>query len=126
MNETWEIWFPQAGAAGLLFARTVVDSQAAGDRVLVHAAPPVIDVVVRDEVGATVATGDSLQRTASDPMTSLRRRGDAIFLEELWPEPKDLGCLVLLCGGEAGVLCSWWHAEDHSEWRWQVEFSNHR
>lgn len=25
-----------------------------------------------------------------------------------------------------GVLKAWWHADDHSEWRWQVEFYIHR
>jgi hypothetical protein len=32
---------------------------------------------------------------------------------------------VILPGGEAGILKSWWHADDHSEWRWQIEFYNH-
>ena len=26
----------------------------------------------------------------------------------------------------AAILVSWWNAEDESEWRWQVEFYNHR
>jgi hypothetical protein len=32
---------------------------------------------------------------------------------------------VLLAGGEVGLLQTWQHAEDHSWWRWSVEFSNH-
>jgi hypothetical protein len=32
--------------------------------------------------------------------------------------------LVILPGGEAGILTSWWHAPDHSQWRWQLELSN--
>ncbi len=27
---------------------------------------------------------------------------------------------------DVGRLMQWWNAEDHSEWRWQVEFYNHR
>ena len=53
MLEVWDLWFPDAGATGIAFARSRVDDQA------------------------------------------------------------------------AGILKAWWHAEDHSEWRWQVEFSNH-
>ena len=58
-------------------------------------------------------------------MTRLVRRGAKLTLEDTWPGPEDEGCLVILPGGEAGILTSWWHADDHSEWRWQVEFTNH-
>jgi hypothetical protein len=37
-----------------------------------------------------------------------------------------VGRLVLLAGGEAGIVRAWWHADDHSEWTWQVEFHNRR
>jgi hypothetical protein len=47
-------------------------------------------------------------------------------LEDHWPTEADLGVLVLLPGGEAGILASWWHASDHSEWRWHLELSNHQ
>lgn len=73
--EIWDLWFPNAGATGLSFARCRVGADAAADRVLVHAAP---------------------------------RR------------------LVILPGGEAGILTAWWHAPDHSEWRWQLKPSNCR
>lgn len=125
MIETWELWFPSAGATGLLFSRTRVDHADAGEQVLVHAAPPTLDVTVRDEAGALVSRGEGLERTAEGPMTRLRRLGDTITLEDGWPTDADLGLLVLLPGGESGLLTSWWHAEDRSEWRWQVEFSNH-
>lgn len=59
-------------------------------------------------------------------MTRLRRVGDQITLQDLWPEAEDIGRPVLLPGGEAGILRSWWNAVDGSEWRWQVEFYNHR
>jgi hypothetical protein len=42
------------------------------------------------------------------------------------PDQEDLGRLVILPGGEAGILTAWWHAPDHSEWRWQLELSNCR
>jgi hypothetical protein len=32
--------------------------------------------------------------------------------------------VVLLPGGEAGILKSWWNADDRKEWRWDVEFYN--
>jgi hypothetical protein len=45
-------------------------------------------------------------------------------LEDGWPAPTDIGRVVLLPGGEAGILKSWWSADDRKEWRWQVEFYN--
>jgi hypothetical protein len=125
MNETWEIWFPDAGATGLPFARAEVDAGAAGDRVLVHAAPPTLSVVVRGEHGSPVASGESLERSTGGPMSCLRREGDRVTLEDIWPGDDELGLLVILAGGEAGILRSWWHADDHSEWRWQLELYNH-
>jgi hypothetical protein len=125
VTETWLLLFPDAGAAGLTFARTRIDPADSGDRVLVHAAPPKLDVLVTDESGATVASGEGLERGAEGPMSFLVRRGDRIELEDGWPSDTDLGRLVLLPGGETGVLKSWWHADDQSEWRWQVEFYNH-
>jgi hypothetical protein len=125
MNELWDLWVPHVGATGLSFARSRVDAAVAGDRVLVHAAPSVLDVTVRGEDGATRAEGSTLERGAPGPMSFLVRRGDRITLEDGWPSDDDLGRLVILPGGEAGILRAWWHAEDHSAWRWQVEFSNH-
>lgn len=58
MTETWALWFPEAGAAGISFARTKIDENDAGDRVLVHAAAPVLEVTVRDEDGRVSARGD--------------------------------------------------------------------
>jgi hypothetical protein len=59
-------------------------------------------------------------------MTRLQRRGDAIEREDRWPVESDLGALVLLPGGEVGTLTAWWNADDGSEWRWLVQFYNHR
>lgn len=124
MLEHWDLWFPAAGATGMSFARSRVEAEAAGDRVLVHAAPPQLEVVVRRE-GRVVAVGKDLERGETGPMSYLVRQGDRILLEDGWPTQDDLGRLVILPGGEAGILESWWHAEDRSQWRWRVEFSNH-
>jgi len=125
MTETWELWFPNAGATGLPFTRTKVDAADAADRVLVHAAPPALDVTVRDESGAVLASAEGLERTRPGPMSALVRRGDRLELEDLWPSDDEIGLLVLLAGGETGRLTSWWHAEDRSEWRWTLELYNH-
>ena len=125
MDETWDLWIPEVGATGLSFARTLVDAAAAGDRLLVHAAPRKLDVTVRGEDGGVTATGRSLERGAPGPMVFLVRDGEQVRLEDGWPTDDDLGRLVILPGGETGVLTQWWHAEDRSGWRWQVEFSNH-
>jgi hypothetical protein len=53
-------------------------------------------------------------------MGRLARVGEQVRRVDLWPGAEDVGCVVVLPGGEAGVLLSWWNAEDHSEWRWQV------
>ena len=58
-------------------------------------------------------------------MSFLVRQRRTIQLEDGWPSQDDLGRLVILPGGEAGILKAWWHAEDRSQWRWQVEFYNH-
>ncbi len=124
MTETWDLWFPAAAATGLSFARTRVDREAAGDRLLVHAAPPKLEVVVRDDdTGAVVASG-SVERGAEGPMSYLLRDGDEVRLEDGWPSQDDLGRLVVLPGGEAGILTAWEHADDQSWWRWSVEFFN--
>ena len=91
-----------------------------------HAAPPVLQVVVRDADGAVLARGDGLERGAEGPMCWLVVDGDRVRLEDGWPGTDDLGRLVLLPGGEAGVLTAWEHAEDRSWWRWSVEFFNAR
>ena len=123
MTETWDLWFPGAGATGLSFARTAVDASAAGDRVLVHAAPPKLEVVVRDESGAVTAQG-SVERGEEGPMSWLVRNGSSIRLEDGWPSEADVGRLVILPGGESGVLRAWEHADDKSWWRWNLELYN--
>jgi len=121
--ELWDLWYPQAAATGLSFARGRLD---ATDVMLVHAPPPSLTVEVRTDAGLRVAIGVDLRQTADRPMARLRRHGDRIEREDLWPTAEDIGRLVILPGGEVGTLRQWWHAADGSEWRWQVEFYNHR
>ncbi|HVC70465.1 MAG TPA: hypothetical protein VNC61_09465 [Acidimicrobiales bacterium] len=125
MSEIWDLWFPDAGATGVSFARSRVAAQAAGDRILVHAAPSRLEVTVRGEDGEMLAIGEDLERHEEGPMSFLVREDREITLEDGWPTQADLGRLVILPGGEAGILQSWWNADDKSEWRWCVEFYNH-
>ncbi|TMF30933.1 MAG: hypothetical protein E6I25_02120 [Chloroflexi bacterium] len=122
--EVWDLWLPGPGATGLPFARSRISGADAGDRLLVHAAPPKLQVTVRDASGTVLATGDGLERHQPGPMSFLVRRGATITLEDGWPTEEDIGRVVLLPGGEAGILKSWWNADDRKEWRWQVEFYN--
>jgi hypothetical protein len=123
--ETWELWYPDAAAAGLSFARCRID---AADVVLVHAAPNALRIEVRDDAGARVAFAQKLRREGDYfPMTRIRRTaGGALSREDGWPQAEDIGRVVLLAGGEAGTLKAWWNAGDGSEWRWSVEFYNRR
>ena len=121
--ETWDLWFPDAGATGLPFARGRLD---ATDVLWVHAAPPSLNVDVRDAQGRVVASGVKLERTGERlPLTRLLRRGELVQRMDRWPTQSDLGAPVILPGGEVGILTAWWNADDGSEWRWQVEFYNH-
>jgi len=119
----WDLWYPQAASTGLAFARGRLDPT---DTLLVHAPPPFLTVEIRNENGRRLAYGVDLAQTADRPMARLTRRGKDVVREDLWPRQKDIGQIVLLPGGEVGVLMQWWNAEDGSEWCWQVEFYNHR
>ena len=119
--ELWDLWYPQAAATGVSFARGRLNST---EVLWVHAPPASLTVEVRSDAGARLAVGRDLGQTADRPMACLRRRGDQIEREDRWPTTNDLGQLVILPGGEVGTLLHWWHADDGSEWRWQVEFSN--
>jgi hypothetical protein len=121
--QDWDLWYPKAGATGMAFARGRVDPT---DVMLVHAAPPVLTVTVRNMQGEVLAEGVDLPATAETPITRLTRRERRIEREDIWPSSQDIGGLVLLPGGEVGTLLQWWNAQDHAEWRWQVEFYNHR
>jgi hypothetical protein len=121
--ETWDLWYPDAGATGIPFARGRLDPT---DVLWVHAAPPRLAVTVRDGDEHVIARGEPLQRSGERfPLTRLARRGSSVSREDRWPTQDDLGAMVILPGGEVGTLISWWNADDGSEWRWQVELYNH-
>ena len=122
-QHVWDLWYPEAAARGLPFARGRLD---AAGVLLVHAAPDTLDVEVRTDDGRLVARGAGLGRTADRPMARLTVQGREIARVDLWPEGADLGRPVILPGGEVGILLEWWNATDGSEWRWRVEFYNHR
>jgi len=117
----WDIRNPDGASMGLEFARARLDGYAT---LLVHAAPSRIEVVVRDEVGAQLASAEDLEAESEAPMSRLTVRDGAILRENVWPSAADVGLPVILPGGEVGILISWWNAEDHSSWRWQIELSN--
>jgi len=122
--QTWELYYPEAAATGVEVARARIDP---ADVVWLHAAPPVLAALVREGDDRVTARGEPLRRAGAHfPMTRLERRGTQIVREDRWPTEKDLGAVVILPGGEAGILKSWWNASDGNEWRWTVEFSNRR
>ena len=123
-NQTWELWYPAAAATGLQFARGRIDPT---DVLWVHAAPDRLAVTVRAGDERILGRGEPLEREGHYlPMTRLTLEGDKVRREDRWPTQADLGALVILPGGEVGVLTAWWNAEDGSAWRWSVEFSNRR
>jgi hypothetical protein len=121
--QIWDLWYPQAAATGIPFARGRLETTQV---LLVHAPPPMLTVEVRNDSGERLAYTQDLAQTADRPMARLILQGGSITRKDLWPTPADIGRTVILPGGEVGQLMSWWNAEDGSEWRWQVEFYNHR
>ena len=123
-SEQWDLWFPDAGSSGLVFARSRIADGVM--RVVVHAAPQTLNVTIRDEDGRVVAEGRRLRRKERGPMCFLVRDGGQVRLEDGWPTGADLGTVVLLPGGEAGTLTAWWNDDERSEWRWSIELANTR
>lgn len=125
MNEQqiWDLWIPDVAAQGISFARSRLD---ATDVLLVHASPEKLTVEVHDKNGVILAQGTDLSRTADTPMARLRRQGDKLTREDIWPTEADYGLPVILAGGEVGVLQKWWNDPHEQQWRWNVEFYNHR
>ncbi len=124
MLQEWDLWYPKGGATGISFARGRCDPT---EVMLVHAMPEYVTVIVREmESGQIVAQGIDLKMTAETPMARLTRHGYKIERVDVWPVAMDVGKPVLLPGGEIGILMHWWNADDHSEWRWQIELYNHR
>src|SRR5512143_406367 len=115
-TETWDLWYPKAAATGVPFARGRLDPT---ETLIVHAAPDVLTVEVRDDAGKRVALGRDLPRTDdAPPMARLRCIEGRVTREDAWPEESDIGRPVILPGGEVGIIREWWNAPDGSEWRW--------
>jgi hypothetical protein len=122
MNWTWNIRSRDGGMNGLEFTRATT---AGGfTRVLIHAAPAQASVEVFADDGGVVARGDVDRAGEYSPITLLTLEG-GLTRKEVWPDDSLLGLPVLIAGGEVGILTEWHHAEDHSWWKWSVEFSNH-
>jgi hypothetical protein len=121
---TWEIYYPAAAATGMPFARSRID---ATDVVWLHSAPHSLAVTVREGDEDIIGRGEPLERQGQQfPMTRLALRDGQVTREDRFPTQADLGAIVILPGGEAGVLKAWWNADDAKEWRCQVEFYNSR
>jgi len=121
--QIWDLWYPQAGATGVSFARGRLEATKV---LLVHAPPPTLTVEVRSDQGQRLAYAQDLAQTADRPIARLMIQEEHLIREDFWPAEEDLGLFVILPGGEVGQLKSWWNADDGSEWRWQIEFYNHR
>lgn len=117
----WAIRNPDGGATGLEVARARIDPH---DDVLAHALPERVDIEVTDAEGVMVARGRGLPGIVRSPIARLSIREGTVQRENVWPDASDLGKPVILPGGEAGILTTWWHAEDRSAWRWTLELSN--
>jgi hypothetical protein len=123
MNWTWNVRSNDGAMNGLEFARCTT---AGGlQRVLIHAAPGSAAIEIIDADDRLVARGDLNRSGEYRPMTLVELEGSTLRRSEIWPTEQHHGLPVLLSGGEAGILQSWQHAEDHSWWRWSLEFSNH-
>ena len=98
--QLWEIRNPDGGPTGLEWARAKVGIV---NRVLLHA-----------DLAAEGAT----------PISRLTLNDGRFERENIWPTEGDLGTVVILPGGEAGILVAWWNADDERSWRWSIELSN--
>jgi hypothetical protein len=124
MYEPWQLWEirnPDGGATGLELARARVGVVG---QVLLHAAPERIDIDVMNSEGTVETRGRNLHADGATPISRITIDGDRMIRENIWPGDADLGTVVILPGGEAGVLTAWWHADDRRSWRWSVELSN--
>ena len=115
----WDLRSTDGGASGLAFARASLDPSRS---ILVHAAPSRLEVEVRSNGEHLIAVGRDLRAdTDHTPIARLVLDGTRVLRSEIWPTERDLGSIVLLPGGEAGVLRSWQTAPDRSTWTWSLE-----
>lgn len=114
----WALRGADGGSAGLEFARAKIDEV---DSVLVHAAPSTLEVEVFANGERLVAVGEQLRATEDTPMTRLTIDGMRVLREQVWPTDEDRGSIVLLPGGEAGVLQSWATDDQRRGWVWTLE-----
>ena len=117
----WSVWYPKASSTGVLVGRGGIDPT---EQLLFHAAPETMTVEVHDGEGKRIAYGENLERTQESPMCLLVLDGETVTRTDIWPTAEHEGLPLLLPGGEAGVLKTWWHAEDKKEWRWNLELYN--
>src|ERR1700722_607975 len=123
MNWTWNIRSNDGAVTGLEFARCTT---AGGfSRALIHAAPSKAKIEIIDGDDQLVARADLERSGEYSPMSLVVIERRALRRSEVWQTEDFYGLPVLLAGGEVGILQRWQHAEDHSWWRWSVEFSNH-
>src|SRR5947199_9917922 len=99
-QQVWDLWIPDVGATGISFARGRLD---ATDVLIVHAAAEKLNVEVRDHQGNVLAQGENLPRTGNTPMARLRRQGNKITREDIWPTEPDYGKLVIVAGCQLGT-----------------------
>jgi hypothetical protein len=117
----WQLRSTEGGSAGLEFARSAIDP---ARTVLVHAAPSRLDVEVLANGEHLIAIGRDLRpgdQEDDTPMTRLVIDGTRVRRSQVWPDDADLGSVVVLPGGEAGVLRSWATDPDRSSWTWSLE-----
>lgn len=121
--QIWDLWIADVGATGISFARGRLK---ATDTMIVHAAPEKLNIEVRRDDGSVIASGQDLARTTDSPMAKIRLQGNTITREDFWPTESDYGTPVIVAGGEVGILQLWWNDPQQQEWRWSIEFYNHR
>jgi hypothetical protein len=116
----WDLRSTDGGASGLAFARASLDPSRS---ILVHAAPSRLDVEVRSNGEHLIAFGHDLRPDHGEatPIARLVLDGTRVLRSQIWPTERDLGSVVLLPGGEAGVLRSWETSPDRSAWTWSLE-----
>lgn len=121
-DERYYVWLLRShdgGAQGLEFARARTEVVST---VLVHAAPNALDVEVMENGERLIATGRNLHaEDESSPMTRLFVDGVRVVRASTWPDDADIGSVVLLAGGEAGILRSWSNNLERTSWTWALE-----